>query len=62
MTAKKLYYTREETARLLRVSVSTLDRWRREGKGPTPSVFGPRSVRYLAADILMFQKRNRGAR
>ena len=54
--ATKLYYTREETARLLHVSVSTLDRMRHEGRGPRPTLFGPRTIRYAAGDIIRWQK------
>lgn len=52
----KLYYTRGETARLLHVSVSTLDRMRHEGKGPRATVFGPRTIRYAAGDIIRWQR------
>lgn len=52
----KLYYTRKETARLLGVSVRTLDRMREQGVGPAASVFGPRTIRYYAGDIIQYMR------
>lgn len=40
-----------ETAELLRVSESTLKRWRREGKGPTYTRLDAGSIRYHRADL-----------
>ncbi|WP_420830237.1 helix-turn-helix transcriptional regulator [Bifidobacterium phasiani] len=59
---RKLYYSRSETARMLGVSVSTLDRMRHDGRGPVPTVFGPRTIRYAAGDIIRWQRTNGGAR
>lgn len=55
-TQPKLYYTRDEVARMLHVSVSTLDRMRHDGRGPKATVFGPRTIRYAAGDIIRWQK------
>ena len=52
----KLYYTRKETARLLGVSVRTLDRMREQGAGPAVSMFGPRTIRYYAGDIIQYMR------
>ena len=52
----KLFYTREETAELLAVSVRTLDRWREQGRGPNATLFGPRTVRYSAGDIIRWKR------
>lgn len=53
----KLFYTRDETAELLAVSVRTLDRWREQGKGPNATLFGPRTIRYSAGDIIRWKRR-----
>lgn len=53
------YLTTAEVADLLSVSASTLKRWRREGKGPRPSVFEPRTVRYLRSDVIRYMKESR---
>lgn len=55
----KLYYTRQETARMLHVSVSTLDRMRHDGRGPKATVFGPRTIRYAAGELIRWQKEER---
>lgn len=39
-------YTTAEVAVMLKVSVRTLERWRREGIGPRWVTFGKRGVRY----------------
>ena len=46
-----MIYTEPETADLLRVQPSTLERWRREGTGPTYVRLGGRVVRYRQADL-----------
>lgn len=56
MLAAKLYYSRGETARILGISVSTLDRMRHDGRGPHATLFGPRTIRYAASDIIRWQK------
>lgn len=50
MNGQKLYYSRTETAELLSISVTTLDRMRNDGTGPTVTLFG-RRVMYQAGDI-----------
>lgn len=48
-------YGEEESAHFLKVDVSTLKRWRREGKTPYVNM-GERKIRYMGymiADILM---------
>lgn len=55
----KLYYTRDEVARMLHVSVSTLDRMRHDGRGPKATVFGPRTIRYAAGELIRWQKEER---
>lgn len=41
---------------MMHVSVSTLDRMRHEGRGPRATMFGPRTIRYAAGDIVRWQK------
>jgi hypothetical protein len=45
-----LYYSREETARYLKLSVFTLDRWRKARKGP-PATLLNRFVFYRKASL-----------
>ena len=40
-----------EAAKYLEVSLRTLQRWRAAASGPTYFRFGPRSIRYAAADL-----------
>lgn len=40
------YLTPGQLAEMLKVSESTLRRWRREGIGPTPTFLSQRTVRY----------------
>ena len=52
------YLTEADVAELLKVSVGTLRRWRREGTGP-PSLRLGRGVRYLRAEVDRWAKRQR---
>ena len=52
------YLTTEEVASLLSVSVSTVKRWRAEGKGPRVTRF-ERSIRYLRSDVLIYMRDSR---
>jgi hypothetical protein len=45
--------TEDEVARILRVSVTSLRRWRREGRGPIYRKLG-RTVRYRSNDLSDF--------
>lgn len=40
-----------EVCELLRVSRTTLWRWRRDGVGPEPVQVGPRTLRYRRAEV-----------
>lgn len=53
--------TREETAHLCRVSVSTLERWARAGIGPKPIKMGPRLVRYIRDEVDQYRSTKRSA-
>jgi predicted DNA-binding transcriptional regulator AlpA len=50
-------FTREETARFLKVSVSTLERWARQGIGPRCVKIGPRHVGYPGRELLAVSER-----
>jgi excisionase family DNA binding protein len=52
------YLTESEVAELLKVSVGTLRRWRREGTGPPWLRLG-RGVRYLRAEVNAWAARQR---
>jgi excisionase family DNA binding protein len=52
------YLTEAEVAELLKVSVGTLRRWRREGTGP-PSLRLGRGVRYRRRDVDRWAERQR---
>jgi excisionase family DNA binding protein len=52
------YLTEAEVAELLKVSVGTLRRWRREGTGP-PALRLGRGVRYLRRDLDAWAKDQR---
>jgi len=43
--------TAPETADLLRMSVETLKRWRRQDIGPKATRVGPRAIRYDRAEV-----------
>lgn len=43
--------TSAEVSERLRVSRSTLERWRFEGRAPAPIKLGPRTVRYRRSDV-----------
>jgi predicted DNA-binding transcriptional regulator AlpA len=51
--------SRAQAARFFGVSLSTFDRWRRQGKLPRPFVFTPRVVRYRLGDLLLFREQCR---
>jgi excisionase family DNA binding protein len=53
MTANESLVTEGEAARLLRVSLTSVRRWRREGRGPVYRKLG-RSVRYRRDDLADF--------
>jgi excisionase family DNA binding protein len=53
MTANEPLVTEGEAARLLRVSLTSVRRWRREGRGPVYRKIG-RSVRYRPDDLADF--------
>ena len=53
MTENEPLVTEDETARLLRVSLTSVRRWRREGRGPVYRKIG-RSVRYRREDLADF--------
>lgn len=57
MTIPRPLATREQVADYLGVSVQTLDRWRKAGKGPSSRKLG-RSVRYDWADVEAWVRRN----
>ena len=50
MSANEPLVTENEAAILLRVSLTTVRRWRREGRGPVYRKIG-RSVRYRPEDL-----------
>jgi len=53
MTANEPLVTEDEAASLLRVSLTSVRRWRREGRGPVYRKIG-RSVRYRREDLADF--------
>jgi excisionase family DNA binding protein len=53
MTANESLVTEGEAANLLRVSLTSVRRWRREGRGPVYRKLG-RSVRYRPGDLADF--------
>jgi excisionase family DNA binding protein len=53
MTANESLVTEDEAATLLRVSLTSVRRWRREGRGPVYRKIG-RSVRYRREDLADF--------
>jgi len=53
MTANESLVTEGEAASLLRVSLTSVRRWRREGRGPVYRKMG-RSVRYRRDDLADF--------
>lgn len=48
----KEHLTKPQVAELLGVSVRTLERWANRGVGPRQILIGPRSKRYLKAEVL----------
>jgi predicted DNA-binding transcriptional regulator AlpA len=46
--------TSAEFAARARVSQSTIERWRFEGRGPAPIKLSPRTVRYARSDVDRF--------
>lgn len=50
-----------QAARLLGVKPDTLQRWRREGKGPKSVRIGERSIRYTVSDLRAFIEDRGGA-
>ena len=59
MTANESLVTEDEAATLLRVSLTSVRRWRREGRGPVYRKIG-RSVRYRREDLADFIAGSRG--
>jgi excisionase family DNA binding protein len=53
MTNNEYLVTEDEAASLLRVSLTSVRRWRREGRGPVYRKMG-RSVRYRPDDLADF--------
>ena len=53
MTANESLVTEDEAATLLRVSLTSVRRWRRDGRGPVYRKIG-RSVRYRREDLADF--------
>jgi excisionase family DNA binding protein len=53
MTANESLVTEDEAASLLRVSLTSVRRWRRDGRGPVYRKIG-RSVRYRREDLADF--------
>ena len=53
MTENESLVTEDEAATLLRVSLTSVRRWRREGRGPVYRKIG-RSVRYRREDLADF--------
>lgn len=51
MEAQTQLLTTQETAQLVRMSVETLKRWRRQGIGPRPTRVGPKAIRYDRAEV-----------
>ena len=51
--------TEQEAADLLKISVRTLQRWRREGIGPSYTRLGVRRLGYADDDLQAWTKRNR---
>jgi predicted DNA-binding transcriptional regulator AlpA len=52
--------TEPEAAKLLRVSTSTLKRWRLEGSGPPVEGYAGRSPRYRRSELLKWLRRPKG--
>lgn len=52
----KLLLTTGDVSSILGVSISTLKRWRREGKGPRWVRIGKRAVRYRLGDVFDFEE------
>ena len=46
-----ILFTRRETAKILKTSEPTLERWASLGIGPRPVKVGPRAVRYTLAEL-----------
>jgi excisionase family DNA binding protein len=53
MSPNEYLVTEDEAASLLRVSITSIRRWRREGRGPVYRKLG-RSVRYRRDDLADF--------
>jgi excisionase family DNA binding protein len=53
MSTNEPLVTEDEAASLLRVSLTSVRRWRREGRGPVYRKIG-RSVRYRREDLVDF--------
>ena len=53
-----LVLTESEAARQLRVSVTGLRKWRRDGTGPAYVRLGGRLIRYRPTDIAQWLERN----
>ena len=43
--------TPKETAAQLRISMSTLRGWKKQGKGPRPIILGPATIRYSEEEL-----------
>jgi len=53
------FLTEPEAAKVLRVSTSTLKRWRLEGTGPPVAGYVKRSPRYRRSALLSFVRRTK---
>lgn len=51
VTINETLVKEREAAQVLHVSVSTLRRWRREGRPPLARRIGPRALRYRLTDL-----------
>lgn len=51
MTTTTILLKPAEAARILRISVSTLERWRRTGRGPAYLCLSNRMFRYRQEDV-----------
>jgi hypothetical protein len=52
------FYTRREAARLLRTSVTTLERWGRQGFGPRFALVGGKAL-YERTELMRFAREGR---
>jgi len=56
---RKVAYTREEMAVLLRVNVRTISRWAKTGHGIVATRYGYRTVRYHIKPRMVYGRRYR---